>query len=95
MKHKPSGLSVRTESERSQKQNYENALSLLRARLWTAKAQESQFSRDQNRRIQIGSGQRGDKIRTYRYQDDIVIDHRTNKKVSLSSILRGDLSELS
>ena len=94
MKHKPSGLSIRVESERSQTQNYDNALALLRARLWNLKNQELSSSRDQNRRIQIGSGQRGDKIRTYRSQDDIVVDHRTNKRTSLTNILRGDFSGL-
>ena len=94
MKHSPTGVSVRVESERSQRQNYDNALGLLRARIQVAATARVEGARAGDRKAQVGTGQRGDKIRTYRTQDDVVTDHRTGKKARLKDVLRGDLSEL-
>ena len=94
MKHSPTGVSVRVESERSQRQNYDNALGLLRARIQVAATARVEGARAGERKAQVGTGQRGDKIRTYRTQDDVVTDHRTGKKARLKDVLRGDLSEL-
>jgi peptide chain release factor 1 len=55
---------------------------------------ESQDAENAARRAQLGSGQRGDKVRTYRFQDDRVVDHRIGKKVRLSDVLAGDLDAL-
>lgn len=94
LKHKPSGLTVRCENERSQHQNKATALGLLRARLLAAKQEAVTGARASERKRQLGSGQRGDKTRTYRWQDDIVTDHRTNKKTSFSKVRKGDFDDL-
>jgi len=88
--HKPSGLMVRVETERSQHQNRATALALLRARLWEAQKEREAAARAQDRRSQVGSGMRGDKRRTIRCQDGIVTDHVTNRKWNLKEYLRGD-----
>lgn len=94
VKHEPSGLLVRCESERSQHQNKATALGILRARLLAAQESASVSAENQARRSMVGSGMRGDKIRSYRYQDDIVTDHRTGKKTSLTRIRAGFFEDL-
>jgi peptide chain release factor 1 len=94
LKHLPSGLAVRCESERSQLQNKETALSILRARLLESATHAETEGRNKARRGQLGSGMRGDKARTYRHQDDVVTDHTTGKKAQLSRVLRGFLEDL-
>lgn len=88
--HIPSGLSVRCESERSQHQNKESALELLRARLWELKTKELTDKRTNARKEMIGSGMRGDKRRTIRFQDGQVVDHITGRKWRLKDYLRGE-----
>jgi len=88
--HGPSGLQVRIDNERSQHQNKATALRLLAARLYEAERQRSFDEREDKRRQQVGSGQRGDKVRTYRTQDDQVTDHRTGMKMRLSRWYDGD-----
>jgi peptide chain release factor 1 len=78
--HLPTGTVVRAESERSQLQNKARALSLLRARLMERQQQERASAENGARRAQIGSGMRGDKIRTVQVKNGIVTDHRTGKK---------------
>lgn len=90
LKHKPSGLMVRCESERSQSQNKETALNLLRARLWEAKQTELSGARAEDRRRQVGSGMRGDKRRTIRAQDGQVTDHITGRTWQYKRYVRGD-----
>jgi len=85
---------VRCESERSQLQNRETALSILRAKLFAQAKGASDDARNGNRRAQVGTGMRGDKTRTYRHTDGIVTDHITGKKASLDRILRGFLEDL-
>jgi peptide chain release factor 1 len=70
--HLPTGLQVRCENERSQKQNLDTAMAILRAKLLDRARNASDAARNGNRRAQLGSGQRGDKTRTYRWQDGIV-----------------------
>lgn len=94
MRHKPSGIAVRVESERSQLLNRESALRLLAARLNEREQSAASSSRAQQRREQHGSGERGDKIRTIRLQDDIVVDHQTGKRMKAGKYLRGYLEEL-
>jgi peptide chain release factor 1 len=90
LKHKPSGLMVRCESERSQKRNRDTALAILTARLY-AKDKERKLSAEAlDRRQQVGSGQRGDKRRTIRTQDGVVTDHLLGKKWRYSDYARGD-----
>ncbi len=90
LKHKPTGLTVRCESERSQSQNRETALNLLRARLWEAKQAEISGARSDDRKRQVGSGMRGDKRRTIRVQDGQVTDHFTGKVWQYKKYSRGD-----
>lgn len=90
MTHKPSGLRVRIENERSQAQNRELALRVLSARLAALQQQEAATSRDASRKAQVGSGMRGDKIRTIRQQDGIVTDHQSGNKISYKNYSRGE-----
>lgn len=88
--HKPSGLMVRCETERSQHQNRATALSVLRSRLWQIEQDKLNGERIQNRRTQIGSGMRGDKRRTIRVQDGIVIDHITGQTYQFKDYEKGN-----
>jgi peptide chain release factor 1 len=94
MKHKPTGISVRVESERSQWQNKQSALRMIAAKLAEDAAQSSRQREGQSRRAQVGSGMRGDKIRTVRLQDDNVVDHRSGKRMNASRYMRGYIAEL-
>lgn len=88
--HRPSGLSVRIDNERSQHQNKALAYQVLAARLYQAASEGAKAERDRLRHDQVGSGQRGDAVRTYREQDDQVIDRRTGKKASLKKWRKGE-----
>jgi peptide chain release factor 1 len=88
--HRPTGLAVRCESERSQHQNRATALALLRARLFAAEVERRSSARDGDRRRQVGSGMRGDKRRTIRCQDGVVVDHPTGRTWTLRAYQRGE-----
>lgn len=88
--HIPTGLRVRCETERSQHQNRASALALLRARLWSSIQEKELSSQAQTRKQQVGSGMRGDKRRTIRFQDGVVHDHLTGKSWKLKEYLRGE-----
>ena len=90
VKHKPSGITVRAESERSQYRNKTLALELLRSKLQMMKDEQEQTGRAQDRRSQIGMGQRGDKRRTIRVKDGIVKDHLTGKTWSYTDYVKGE-----
>jgi peptide chain release factor 1 len=92
--HLPSGLTVRCESERSQHRNRDTALRVLRARLLQARQEGSARAANAERRSQMGSGQRGDKVRTIRCQDGLVTDHRLGRKLTLDAYLRGEWAAL-
>ena len=92
--HKPSGLTVRCESERSQHQNKATALALLRARLGDQVTSAATEQRNGQRREQVGSGMRGDKRRTIAIQRDQVHDHITDKRMPVKQYLRGELELL-
>lgn len=87
--HKATGLKVRVDM-RSQHQSKAMALKILASRLQEAEASGSAAGRANERRQQVGSGMRGDKVRTYRTQDDRVTDHRSNQTWSLKQWMRGD-----
>ena len=88
-KHRPTGLSVRIDM-RSQHQSRSMALQVLSARLVEQAEEQATQTRNAERRGQVGSGMRGDKIRTYREQDDRVTDHRTGNTWSFKKWSRGD-----
>lgn len=88
--HRPSGVTVRCDVSRSQHQNRSSALSMLRARLLDAKRSAAKVAEDDSRRAQVGSGMRGDKIRTVRSQDDTVTDHRTGRRLRFRDYVRGE-----
>ena len=94
LKHLPTGISVRCESERSQHLNKDSATALLRARLQEAKDLADYNNFASLRKNQVGSGMRGDKTRTYREQDDQVIDHKTGRTARLKDVMRGKLTSL-
>jgi peptide chain release factor 1 len=90
IKHVPTGVMVRCESERSQLQNRASALAVLRARLLEREREGRRTERERARREQAGSGMRGDKRRTVRCQDATVTDHVTGQRWSLREYERGD-----
>lgn len=90
VKHKPSGLMVRCETERSQMQNRVTALALLRARLAERADAERTAKTADSRRQQVGSGMRGDKVRTIRQQDGQVNDHRTGRHWRYDDYIKGN-----
>jgi peptide chain release factor 1 len=94
--HLSSGLVVTCQDERSQLKNKSKAMRILRTRLLDVKRQEEARKITQERRAQIGTGDRSEKIRTYNFPDRRVTDHRINFTVHrLEAILEGDLDELS
>src|SRR5207244_11199350 len=74
--HIPTGIEVRMQETRSQGQNREKAWKLLRARLYDRQKKQADAARGEVRRTMIGSGDRAEKIRTYRWKENIVVDHR-------------------
>lgn len=93
MIHRPTGL-VQTASSRSREANLLEARAKLEVRLSERRTQISDNRRNEVRSAQIGSGQRGDKRRTYRFQDDQVVDHETGKRTTCSRFMKGALDEL-
>ncbi len=87
--HRPTGIAVRCQSERSQHANRIIAMTVLRARLAERLANEAGAERAALRRAQIGSGMRGDKRRTIRVQDDLVTDHLTGRTWRYRDYVRG------
>lgn len=94
LKHKPTGIQIRVESERSQYLNKETALRRLKLKLYEEKQKEMEKEFLSKRKKQVGSGMRGDKVRTIRMQDNQVKDHSLDKKTSLKKYMKGDFSDL-
>src|SRR3990167_4819776 len=92
LKHKPSGIVVTCQTERSQLQNRENAMNLLRAKLWEIEQRRAVGDITEQRSSQIGTGDRSEKIRTYNFPQNRVTDHRIGKSwQNLEKIMDGDL----
>ena len=92
--HLPTGLVVSMQDEKSQLQNRQKALRVLRARLYELERQKQQAELDATRRSQIGSGERAEKIRTYNFPENRVTDHRIKLTVhQLDRLLQGELDE--
>jgi peptide chain release factor 1 len=93
--HKPTGLVVSIQDEKSQLQNREKALRVLRARLYEMKLAEQQEAIGAQRRGMVRSGNRSEKIRTYNFKENRVTDHRINLTLhKLDRVMQGDLDEL-
>lgn len=92
--HKPTGIRVFCTQERSQLQNRERALEILRAKLYERELAEANARERAGRLAQVGSGDRSEKIRTYNYKDNRITDHRLGRNFALEPVLGGQLQEL-
>ncbi len=92
--HKPTGIVVSMQDEKSQLQNRDKAMRVLRARLYEQKLAQQQAEIASERRLQVGTGERAEKIRTYNFPQSRVTDHRVNLTAhNLDEVLAGDLRE--
>ena len=95
IRHLPTGLIVQCQDERSQLQNKQRAMSILRARLYELAVRQQQERRDAARRAQVGSGERSEKIRTYNYPQSRMTDHRIGYTThNLQAVMEGELDPL-
>jgi len=93
--HLPSGIVVECQDERSQHKNRARAMALLKARLLAAEQEKQQSAQAQSRRLQVGSGDRSERIRTYNFPQGRVTDHRINLTLyKLQQVMDGELDEL-
>jgi len=93
--HIPTGVVVSQQDEKSQIKNRAKAMKVLRARLYEMELQKQQDAIAKDRRSQVGTGERSEKIRTYHYKENRVTDHRINFTIyRLDAVLNGDLDEL-
>ena len=93
--HKPTGIVISVQEERSQRQNREKAMRYLRARLLKAAQEEQQRQEAAARKAQVGTGERSEKIRTYNFPQNRVTDHRIPglSVQNLPQVLAGDLDK--
>lgn len=93
--HIPTGITVSCQDQKSQHQNKEKALQVLRSRLLAKQEEEQRQADSSARQIQVGSGDRADKIRTYNFPQDRITDHRINMSWhSISRIMDGEIDEI-
>ncbi|HEX3949175.1 MAG TPA: peptide chain release factor 1 [Steroidobacteraceae bacterium] len=93
--HLPTGIVVECQDERSQHKNRSRALSLLKAKLLSAEREKQQSAQAQSRKLQVGSGDRSERIRTYNFPQGRVTDHRINLTLyKLDDVMNGNLDEL-
>src|SRR5437763_537406 len=91
--HMPTGIVVSMQDEKSQLQNKEKAMRVLRARLYELERAKQQEEQSAVRRAQVGTGERAEKIRTYNYPQSRVTDHRVKEQIGLDKVLAGDLDD--
>ncbi len=93
--HLPTGVVSQCQDERSQIKNREKAMKMLRARIYDQQLQDSQKARAENRKSQVGSGDRSERIRTYNFPQGRISDHRINLTLyTLDSFMNGDMNEM-
>ena len=93
--HKPSGLVVECQQERSQFQNRDKAMQMLRAKLYDIKEREQNEKISSQRKAQVGTGDRSERIRTYNYPQGRVTDHRIGLTLySLENFLSGEINQM-
>jgi peptide chain release factor 1 len=93
--HLPTGIVVECQDERSQHKNRSRAMSLLKARLLAAEREKQASQQAQSRKLQVGSGDRSERIRTYNFPQGRVTDHRINLTLyKLDDVMKGDLDEI-
>ena len=93
--HKPTGIVVNSQNERSLDQNKQTALKVLKAKLFKVKQEEQDNKLESERKEQIGTADRSEKIRTYNFPQDRLTDHRINKTWhNLPSIMQGNIEEI-
>ncbi len=93
--HKPTGIEVRMQESKSQQQNRAKAWQLLRARVYDHYQRQKDAQRAEARSKMIGSGERSERIRTYRFKENMVVDHRLEgQSFNLQRILAGEMDEL-
>jgi peptide chain release factor 1 len=92
--HLPTGMVVAVQDERSQLQNKLRAMSILRARLYEIEQEKRRSTQDADRRSQVGTGERSEKIRTYNYPQNRVTDHRINVSIyNLPVVMEGSIDQ--
>ncbi len=93
--HVPTGVVVASQQERSQQQNREKAMAMLRATLYDRKQREQEEAVGSLRRAQVGTGERAEKIRTYNFPQDRITDHRINRSFgNIRGVMDGDLGHI-
>ncbi|MGA9945543.1 MAG: peptide chain release factor 1 [Candidatus Cybelea sp.] len=93
--HLPTGIVVASQQERSQQQNREKAMQMLRATLYDQKRREQEEAVGSLRRLQVGSGERAEKIRTYNFPQDRITDHRINRSFgNIRGVMDGNLGHI-
>lgn len=95
LKHTPSGIVVTCQDERQQHQNRENAMKILRAKLWELELEKRAEMISSLKSTQVGKGMRAEKIRTYNFPQDRLTDHRINESFhNLPSLMDGNMNDL-
>ena len=95
LRHAPTGLVIENQESRSQGQNKENALRLLRSHLYEMELRKQQDALAKDRRSQVGTGERSEKIRTYNFPQSRITDHRINYTThQLDAVLNGQVDDL-
>ncbi|HVT01137.1 MAG TPA: peptide chain release factor-like protein [Patescibacteria group bacterium] len=95
IRHKPTGIVVTCQTERQQHQNRENAMKMLRAKLWELELEKRADMMSELKSTQVGKGMRAEKIRTYNFPQDRLTDHRINQSYhNLPAIMDGDLEKI-
>ena len=93
--HEPTGIVVECQTERSQFQNRDNAMRMLRTKLYEMEKQKQDSEVANARKSQVGSGDRSEKIRTYNYPQGRITDHRIGMSIyQMENFLNGDLDEM-